>query len=177
MDQDIERVLFSHETLQARIKELADEIAKDYHDKNPIVVCVLRGAVQFYVDLTRKMDILMEMDFMSVSSYGDEFSSSGEITIKKDLESDIKGRHVLIVEDIIDTGLTLQELLKVLRAREPASLKVCALLDKSECRKHEVPIDYRGFQVENVFILGYGLDFRGQYRNLPYIGVMKPSKI
>ena len=177
MDQDIERVLFSHETLQARIKELAAVIAQDYKDKNPIVVCILRGAVQFYVDLTRNMDILMEMDFMSVSSYGDEFKSSGQITIKKDLESDIKGRHVLIIEDIIDTGLTLSQLLNLLKEREPASLKVCALLDKNECRKHEVPIDYCGFQVENVFILGYGLDFKGQYRNLPYIGVMKPSKI
>lgn len=177
MDQDIERVLFSHDTLQTRIKELADEVARDYHDKNPIVVCILKGAVQFYVDLTRRMDILMEMDFMSVSSYGDEFQSSGSIVIKKDLESDIKGRHVLIVEDIIDTGLTMTKLLDELRARGPASLKVCALLDKSEGRKHPVQIDYFGFHVENVFILGYGLDFKGQYRNLPYIGVMKPSKI
>lgn len=177
MDQDIETVLFTREQIQKRISELAAEISQDYKDKNPIVICVLRGAVLFFADLTSQMDILMEMEFMSVSSYGNGYESTGCLKIKKDIEIDVTGRHLLIVEDIIDTGLTLSELVKNMAARNPASIKICTLLDKECKRKFPVEIGYTGFKIDDVFILGYGLDFHGQYRNLPYIGLMKPSKI
>ncbi len=162
-------VLISEEQLKARLDELAAEITHDYKDLCPVIVCVLKGAVIFMADLVRRLDFELEIDFMAVSSYGSSTDSSGVVRILKDLDTDIKGRHVLVVEDIIDSGLTLTYLLKNLNSRGPASLEVCTLLNKPSRRKTSLPCRYTGFSIPNAFVIGYGLDYAEQGRNLSFI--------
>lgn len=172
---DIDEVLIPEEVLQARIRELGRTISNDYNGKEPLLVGILTGAVPFVSDLLRQISISCQLDFMATSSYGVKTESSGIVRILKDLEQSIEGRHVIIVDDIIDTGLTMDYLLETLKARYPASLKVCALLDKVPRRLRHVPIDYRGFEIPDKFVVGYGLDYGGRYRNLPFICVLKPE--
>lgn len=174
LEQDIERVLFSEEQLAARISQLAEEINRDYAGKAPTLISVLRGSFVFMADLTRKITLPCTVDFMSVSSYGKGTKSSGQVQITKDLSDDIEGRDIIVVEDILDSGNTLSYLLEILRARRPASMKLCTLLDKPERREKEVHVDYVGFSIPDEFVVGYGLDFAEKYRNLPYIGILKP---
>ncbi|MDI9412698.1 MAG: hypoxanthine phosphoribosyltransferase [Bacillota bacterium] len=171
----VESILISEEQLQARIRELGEEISRDYADKTIALVCILKGGLMFLCDLAKHITPLVTYDFMSVSSYGDATQSSGVVQITKDLEESIEGKHVIIVEDIIDTGLTLNYLLKNLHSRNPASLKICTLLNKPANRKVEIPVDYIGFKVPNKFLVGYGLDFKQMYRNIPYIFTPKPK--
>ena len=173
--EDMAKVLFEDHEIQKRVQELAKEICEEYRDKNPIIIGVLRGAVLFFTDLIKCLDIHMEMNFLAISSYGNSMESSGEIRIQYDMQESIKGRHVLIVEDIIDTGLTIDHLKEILEARHPESIKVCSLLDKPSRRKVDVTGDYIGFVVPDEFVVGYGLDYAGKYRNLNYIGVLKPE--
>ena len=176
MHNDVSEVLFSEEQLKARVAELVAEIARDYADKDRVLlVSVLRGSYIFMADLSRAIDIPVEIDFMSVSSYGKGTKSSGQVEIKKDLSDSIEGVHVIVVEDILDSGNTLSYLLHVLEARHPASIKLCTLLDKPERRVKPINADYVGFTVPNAFIVGYGLDYSEKYRNLPYIGILKPE--
>ena len=173
MKQDIERILFSEEQLKERIAALGAELTRDYEDKNPIFVGVLKGCFVFMADLLRNVDVYCTMDFMSVSSYGDGVTSTGAVQINKDLSRDIAGRHVIIVEDILDSGITLSYLKKYLSVRNPASISIVTLLDKPARRRADVQADYVGFEVEDAFVVGYGLDYAEEYRNLPYIGVLK----
>ena len=173
MKQDIERILFSEEQLKERIAALGAELTRDYEDKNPIFVGVLKGCFVFMADLLRNVDVYCTMDFMSVSSYGDGVTSTGAVKINKDLSRDIAGRHVIIVEDILDSGITLSYLKKYLSVRNPASISIVTLLDKPARRRADVHADYVGFEVEDAFVVGYGLDYAEEYRNLPYIGVLK----
>ena len=166
------RVLISREELQAKVDELAAAIAADYDGTCPVLVCVLKGAVFFMADLARRLPFDLEMEFMAVSSYGHSTDSSGVVRILKDLDTDIEGRHVLIVEDIIDSGLTLQYLTNNLKSRNPASLEVVTLLSKPSRRTAELDCRYTGFEIPNEFVVGYGLDYAEKYRNLPYIGVI-----
>lgn len=175
MREDVAEILISEEKIQQRVQELARQIEADYERKELLMVGLLRGAVTFMVDLTRAMERPVVIDFMAVSSYGASTESSGVVRILKDLDESIEGRHVLIVEDIVDTGLTLNYILEILNRRRPASLRVCALLDKRERRLVDVPLHYRGFEVPDVFVIGYGLDFAQRYRNLPFVGVLKPE--
>lgn len=175
MDNDIEKILFTSEDIKAAVQKLGQKLTEDYQDKNPVVVGILRGAAPFMIDLIRAMDCYMEIDFMAVSSYGDDMESSGTVKIIKDLDTDVTDRHVLIVEDIIDSGRTAQALRKLFAAKNAASVKICSLLDKTERREVDVQADYVGINTPNEFVVGYGLDFRQQYRNLPYIGVLKPE--
>ncbi|MCE5257603.1 MAG: hypoxanthine phosphoribosyltransferase [Chloroflexi bacterium] len=175
MPQDIARVLISTDDLQRRVQELADQISADYQDQNPLLVCVLKGGYVFLADLTRAMSINHAVDFMAISSYGSGAVSSGVVRILKDLDRDISGRHVLLVEDIIDTGHTIAYILDNLRTRQPASLRVCTLLSKPSRREIPLPVDYIGFEIPNEFVIGYGLDYAERYRNLSYIGVLKPE--
>ncbi|HAF70970.1 MAG: Hypoxanthine phosphoribosyltransferase [Acetothermia bacterium 64_32] len=181
----IERVVFSTEDIAKRVGELGEQISQDYldgagrdpHRRPLLVVGLLKGALPFMADLTRRMHVPMEYDFMAVSSYQGR-TSPGEVRILKDLDSPVGSRDLLIVEDIVDTGHTLEHILRRLRAREPASLKVCTLLDKPARRQVDVPVDYVGFTLEeNLFVVGYGLDYAELYRNLPYIGAVKPEYI
>ncbi len=171
---DVESILYTEEQLQTRIAQLAKELKADYADKNPLVVAILKGSVLFFSDLTRQMDFPLNMEFMSVSSYGDS-STSGELRFRKDLDKPIDGRHVLIVEDIIDSGKTLYILKKVLLKRNPASVKICALLDKRSRRTADIEADYVGFDCADGFVVGYGLDYAEKYRNLPYVGILRRS--
>jgi hypoxanthine phosphoribosyltransferase len=176
MHDDIERVLVSEEALQARIAELAAEMNATYSDEDlPILVCILKGAFMFLADLTRQLTFRHELDFMEISSYGQGTSSSGVVRILLDLASTIEGRHVVIVEDIVDTGHTLDYILRNFATRKPTSVRVATLLNKPSRREIEVPLDFVGFEVPNEFVLGYGLDYAEQYRNIPYIGVAKPA--
>jgi hypoxanthine phosphoribosyltransferase len=175
LEEDIAEILIDEKTLQTRIRELGEQISRDYQGKRPILVGVLKGAFMFMADLIRHISIPHEIDFMATSSYGAATESSGIVRILKDLDTPISGRDVLIVEDIIDTGLTLDYLLRILRARNPASIRVCTLLDKRERRRIPIPLDYVGFEIPNKFVVGYGLDFGEIYRNLPYIAVLKPE--
>ncbi len=175
MREDVARILISEEELQQRIRALARQIEADYAGKPLLVVGLLKGAVNFMVDLTRAMQRPVAIDFMAVSSYGASTESSGIVRIEKDLNDSIEGKHVLIVEDIVDTGLTLKYILGLLNRRGPASLRVCTLLNKQERRLVDLPIDYIGFDVPNEFVIGYGLDYNQIYRNLPFIGVLKPE--
>jgi hypoxanthine phosphoribosyltransferase len=175
IEQDIARVLISSEQLQAKAAEMGQAISEDYQGKDLLLVCVLRGAFMFLADLMRCITIPHEVDFMATASYGRSTESSGIVRILKDLNTSIEGHDVLVVEDIVDSGLTLQYLLRLLRDRNPASLRVCCLLDKKERRKVEIPLDYVGFTVPNEFVVGYGLDYDGLYRNLPFVGVLKPE--
>ena len=177
MHNDIAKTLLSEEAIQNRVKEMGAQIAKDFDGKYPIMVCILKGAVMFYADLLRATPIQLSMDFMAVSSYGNKTKSSGEVEIKKDLSSTIEGRHVIIIEDIIDSGFTLNYLRRVLSARGAASISICTLLDKPSRRAPGIDLksDYSGFEVGDEFVVGYGLDYAEKYRNLPYIGVLKPE--
>jgi hypoxanthine phosphoribosyltransferase len=170
------KVLISEEQLLSRVEELAGEITRDYSDKCPVLVCVLKGAVLFMADLCRQLDFDLEIDFMAVSSYGSSTDSSGVVRILKDLDMDIEGRHVIIVEDIIDSGLTLKYLTKNLTSRNPASLEIITLLDKPGRRKASLPCRYTGFEIQNEYVIGYGLDFSERGRNLPFIGVLAPEE-
>jgi len=174
--EDIAEVLISEEQLQNRIRELARDIQADYADvENVLLLCVLKGAYIFLSDLSRLLDIPHEVDFMAVSSYGSGTASSGAVRIVLDLKQDITGQHVLIVEDIIDSGRTLAYMRRNLLARSPASLRICTLLNKPERREVDVPVDYLGFDIPDEFVVGYGLDYAQHYRNLPFIAVLKPE--
>ena len=175
LEQDIDRVLFTEEQLQARVAEIAAQIDRDYAGKQPLLVSVLRGSFVFMADLVRQIHLPCTVDFMAVSSYGSGTSSSGQVKIVKDLSEHIEGRDLIVVEDILDSGNTLSYLLKLLQARRPASIRLCTLLDKPSRRTKPIQADYVGFQVEDLFVVGYGLDYAERYRNLPYIGVLKPS--
>ena len=166
-------ILITTEQLQNRINQLGAEIAHDYAGKNPLLIGVLKGACTFLSDLMRAADIQLGIEFMAISSYGASMRTSGEVRILKDLDVAIEGRHILVVEDIVDTGLTLNYLLANLKSRGAASVKLAALLDKFERREKQVPIDYLGFQIPDKFVVGYGLDYAERYRNLPFIGVVK----
>jgi hypoxanthine phosphoribosyltransferase len=175
LERAVTEVLIEPQALQNRIAELGDEISGDYDGRDLLLVGVLKGAVFFMADLMRNLTIPCEIDFMAISSYGDSTDSSGVVRILKDLDINIENRDVLVVEDIIDSGLTLSYLMRNLEAREPASLEICALLTKPERREIEVPVRYVGFEIPNRFVIGYGLDFAERYRNLPYVGVLDPS--
>ena len=169
----LEKTLISEEQLKTRISELAKQIEKDYEGKSPVIVGVLKGSVLFYTDLVRQIDLPLTVDFMSISSYGAGVNSTGEVKIIKDIDGKIGGKDVIIVEDIVDSGYSMNCLLKLFATRSPKSVRVCALLDKPSRREISVPIDYTGFQVANEFVVGYGLDYAGLYRNIPFIGVLK----
>jgi hypoxanthine phosphoribosyltransferase len=171
----IERILVGAEELERRIAELGSEISRDYAGKDLVLLGILKGAVLFLSDLLRQIEVPAEVDFMAVASYGNATKSSGVVQILKDLEGPIEGRDVLIVEDIVDTGLTLRYLLETLQNRNPRSLGVCALLSKREARIVEVPVGYIGFEIPNEFVVGYGLDYQQRYRGLPYVGVLNPA--
>ena len=175
MRDDIAEILFGESLIQRRVRELGEQITKDYLDKNPILICILKGAVHFFADLSREIDCPVEMEFMGISSYGNAAKTSGIVRISKDVDVSITGRHVLIVEDIMDSGLTLNHLTNMLRSRQPASLRIACLLDKPDRRECDIMLDYRGFIIPNHFVVGYGLDYAGKYRNLKYVGVLKPS--
>ncbi len=172
----LKEILIPEERLQQRIAELAAEINRDYAGKLPLLVCILRGGVMFLTDLIRYLTIPHEIDFMAISSYGQGRREPGELRVTMDLQTSIRGRHVLLVEDIIDTGQTVAQVLELLQVRQPKSLRVCALLDKAGRRKVHVPIHYRGFEIPNEFVFGYGLDMDGYWRNLPFIAVPDLSK-
>jgi len=172
---DVAQILISEDALQARIAELGEQISRDYKGKDLLLIAVLKGSVLFMADLMRAISIPHAIDFMATSSYGSGTESSGVVRILKDLDEPIEGKDVLLVEDIIDTGRTLDYLLRILEERKPASLRVCALLDKRERREVDVPVHYVGFVIPNEFVIGYGLDYAQIYRNLPFIGVLKPE--
>ena len=176
MEKDIQEILISEEQIRQRIDELGKILTEEYKDKDPVVVGVLKGVVVFYADMIRKINAPCQMDFMWISSYAGT-DSTGEMVVRRDVSADIKGRHVLILEDIFDTGSSLDFTYKHLLAKEPASIKICTLLDKPSRRKPEITLqaDYVGFTVPNAFVVGYGLDFNEHYRNLPYVGVLKPE--
>lgn len=171
----VERIVLTEEEIQGRVRELGQAISEDYRDQCIALLCILKGGLMFLCDLAKHITSPVSYDFMSVSSYGDATQSSGVVRITKDLEESIEGRHVLIVEDIIDTGLTLSYLLNNLHSRNPASLRICTLLNKEAHRKVEIGIDYVGFDVPNEFLVGYGLDFKQLYRNIPYVFIPKPE--
>ena len=175
IDPDVEEVLLSGEQIQARVAELGAKLAADYAGRDPVLVSVLKGSIIFLADLVRAMPIPLSIDLMEVSSYGAATESSGQVRIIKDLSTSIAGREVVVVEDIIDTGLTLNYLLRYLHDKGPASIRICCLLDKPARRLAEIEIDYRGFTIPDRFVIGYGLDYGERYRNLPYIGVLRPS--
>ena len=172
MLDDVKKVLIGQETLQKRVNELGKQITEDYRDKDLFMICILKGGVVFASDLMKAIDLPLAIDFMAVSSYGSSTKSSGVVRIQKDLDQEIEGKDVLIVEDIIDTGLTLHSLIENLLSRKPASLKICCCLDKPERRKADIHVDYVGFNIPDEFVIGYGLDYAEKYRNLPYIGVL-----
>lgn len=177
MRDDIDEILLSEETIHTRVRELGEQISKDYaaYGDDVILICILKGAVTFFSDLARAMTIPVRYEFMSISSYGNEQKTSGIVRISKDLDSSITDKHVIIAEDIMDSGLTLSHLTRLLSSRNPASLRICCLLDKPERRECEITPDYCGFIIPNKFVVGYGLDFAGVYRNLPFVGVLKPT--
>lgn len=175
MHRDVERILFTEEELRLRVKEIAARIEKDYDGKEVVLASVLRGSYIFMADLTRAIDLPVTVDFMVVSSYGSGTTSSGQVEIKKDLSDPIEGKHLIIVEDILDSGNTLYYLMEVLKARRPASIRICTLMDKPERRSKPITADYVGFTIPDAFVVGYGLDYDEKYRNLPYVGILKPS--
>ena len=175
MRQDIERILFSEEQLQTRIAELGAQITEDFRDKEPLFVGVLKGCFVFMADLLRSVDMYCTMDFMAVSSYGAGTESSGRVRIIKDLDTIIQNKHVILVEDVLDSGITLHYLIQLLRQRQPASLRLVTLLDKPARRRAQVDVDYCGFKVPDAFLVGYGLDYGEKYRNLPDVCILKRS--
>jgi hypoxanthine phosphoribosyltransferase len=176
-EKGVAETLIEEDELQRRIAELGEEISADYRGRDLLLLGVLKGAVFFMSDLMRRLTIPCEIDFMAISSYGASTDSSGVVRILKDLDINIEGRHVLVVEDIIDSGLTLSYLMRMLESREPASLEICALLTKPERREIDVDVRYTGFEIPNRFVIGYGLDFAERYRNLPYVAVLDPDLI
>ena len=176
MEQDIEQILITEEQIQSRIKELGQVLTQEYAGKNPVIVGVLKGVVVFYADMVRQIKVPCQMDFMWISSYQGT-NSTGGMVVKRDVTVDIKDRHVLILEDIYDTGNSLDFTYRHLLSKQPASLKICTLLDKPERRKPGITLkpDYVGFTVPNAFVVGYGLDYNEHYRNLPYVGILKPE--
>ena len=177
MHADVEEVLLSGEEVQARVAELGAQLAADYEGRDPVLVSVLKGSIIFLADLVRAMPIPLAIDLMEVSSYGASTESSGQVRILKDLSTSIEGREVIVVEDIIDTGLTLNYLLRYLHDKGPASIRICCLLDKPARRLAPIEIDYRGFTIADRFVIGYGLDYAERYRNLPYIAVIKDPSL
>lgn len=175
MHADLEKVLFDETTIMARVAELGGQISNDFAGKQPLFICILKGAVMFMADLAKRIEIPMEMDFMATSSYGASSKSSGVVRIMKDLERSIEGRHVILVEDIVDTGLTLKYLRETLLHRQAASVTIVSMFDKPSNRAVDIKPDYYGFEVPNEFIVGYGLDYAELYRNLPCVGVLKPE--
>lgn len=175
MHPHVEKILLDEKQIMERIKELGQQITRDYQGESILMVGILKGAMIFLADLVRNIEVPTFFDFMAVSSYGAGTISSGVVRIMKDLDKSIDGKHVIIVEDIVDTGLTLQYLVENMKSRGPASIKVCTLLDKPDRRKVEVPIDYNGFSIPDEFVVGFGLDYNERYRNLPYIAVLKPE--
>lgn len=173
MIQDVEKILITKEQIAARIKELAAEIVRDFGNEDLIMVCILRGSCYFFADITRELPNFVNLEFMSVSSYGSGSTSSGEVRIIKDISCPIENKNVIVVEDIIDTGYTLAYLKRILSERRPKSLKICSLLDKPSRRETEIEGDYIGFTVPNEFVVGYGLDYNQKYRNIPDIGILK----
>jgi len=173
MHKDIKEILLSEEQIKARVREIGEQITRDYAGKNLLMVSVLKGSVIVMADLMRAIDLPMQIDFMCVSSYGSGTETKGSVKILKDLDVDIKGRDLLIVEDILDSGVTLSNLIAMLKQREPASVEICTLFSKPERRKVEVATKYCGFTIPDAFIVGYGLDYAEKYRNLPYVGVLK----
>ena len=176
MERDIATVLLTEEQIQNRIKELGEILTAEYEGKNPVIVGVLKGVVVFYADMIRQIKTPCQLDFMWISSYAGT-DSTGKMQVRQELKTDIKGRHVLILEDIFDTGNSLDYTVKYLQQKEPASLKICTLLDKPERRNPAITLeaDYTGFTIPNAFVVGYGLDYNEQYRNLPYVGILKPE--
>jgi hypoxanthine phosphoribosyltransferase len=177
LERAVSEVLIDEERLRNRVAELGEEVSADYVGRDLLLIGVLKGAVFFMADLMRHLTVTCEIDFMAISSYGAATDSSGVVRILKDLDINIAGREVLVVEDIIDSGLTLSYLMRNLEAREPATLEICALLTKPERREIDVPVRYVGFEIPNRFVVGYGLDFAERYRNLPYVGVLDPELI
>ena len=175
LEQDIERVLFTEEELKARVAEIAARIDQDYAGKEPMLISVLRGSFIFMADLARAITLPCTVDFMAVSSYGSGTTSSGQVKITKDLSESIEGRDIIVVEDILDSGNTLSYLFQLLQARHPASVRLCTLLDKPSRRTKPITADYTGFTVDDLFVVGYGLDYAEKYRHLPYIGILKPA--
>lgn len=173
LEKDIDRVFFSAEELQDRVRELGARITKDYDGKDPLFVGVLKGSFVFMADLMRAVDLYCDIDFMAVSSYGSGTTTTGAVKINKDLTYNVEGRHIILIEDILDSGVTLSYLKKYIEARKPASIRICTLLDKPARRKADISADYVGFECPDAFIVGYGLDYAERYRNLPYIGVLK----
>ncbi|MCQ5129015.1 hypoxanthine phosphoribosyltransferase [Butyricicoccus faecihominis] len=175
MRNDIKEVLFTEQQLKDKARELGARITEDYRDKNPLIVSVLKGSYVFMADLTRQIDVPCNVDFMVVSSYGKGTKTTGEVQIIKDIEQPIDGRDLLIVEDILDSGVTLHYLMQILTARGANSIRLCTLLSKPSRRKVEVKVDYLGYEIPDEFVVGYGLDYAEKYRNLPYIGILKPA--
>ncbi len=175
MERDIERILFTQEELKACVNRLAGEISRDYAGREPLVVGILQGSFVFMADLVRAITLPLRVEFMSVSSYGGGTATSGKVNIRLDLAEEIEGRDLILVEDILDSGNTLSRLLEELETRNPASIRLCVLLDKPERRVREVAVDYCGFQIPDAFVVGYGLDYDQKYRNLPYVGILKPA--
>ncbi|MCP4427817.1 MAG: hypoxanthine phosphoribosyltransferase [Chloroflexi bacterium] len=175
LSDGIRKVLFSADEIEARVRELGQTISQDYDGRNPLLVGVLKGVFPFMADLLRMITIPVEVDFMAVASYTEATREQGLVRLEKDLGEPINGRHVLFVEDVVDTGLTLNYLLRNLRARQPASLEVCALFDKERRRLIDIPIKYKGFDLPDRFVVGYGLDYREKFRNLPFVGLLKPE--
>jgi len=175
VDRDIEKILLTEEQIRDKVKELGRILTEEYKDKNPVIVGVLKGVVVFYADMIREIKVKSQIDFMWISSY--QGTSSKEMVVRQDVTADIKGRHVLILEDIYDTGNSLDFTVKHLLKKEPASIKICTFLDKPEGRKPGITLqaDYVGYTIPNAFVVGYGLDFNEQYRNLPYVGILKPE--
>ena len=173
MHKDIKKILIEEKELQAKVAELGAKISEDYKGKDLLIICVLKGAVIFTSDLIKRIDLPLDIDFMAISSYGANTKSSGVVRILKDLDMSIEGKHVLIVEDIIDSGLTLAYMIENLKSRGPESVEICTILDKKERRTIDLDIKYTGFVVPDEFVVGYGLDYAEKYRNLPYIAVLK----
>jgi hypoxanthine phosphoribosyltransferase len=173
LEAPVGEILISEDSIRKRVAELGSEISRDYKGKVPVLVNILKGGIIFLSDLVRELDVLHEIDFMSVSSYDSQTESTGVVRIISDLSINIEGRDVIIVEDIVDSGLTLDYIRHILRARHPRSLRICTLLDKHARRQVEVPLDYVGFEIPDAFVIGYGLDYIQKYRNLPYIAVLK----
>ena len=175
MYDDLDRILYSKEQLAEKIGEIAAQLDEEYRDKNPVLICILKGCAPFFTDLIRAMKIPLQIDFMAISSYGAGATTSGQVRMNKDLDRSIEDRHVIIVEDIIDSGHTLMYLKNMLSSRKPASIKICTLLDKIARREVDLTPDYKCFDIANEFVVGYGLDYAEKYRNLPEIGILKTS--
>ena len=173
MHQDCERILLTEEQIRSRVREVAEAVNRDYQDKRPLVVGILKGSIIFFSDIIRHLSMPIDLDFLVVSSYGSGTVSSGKLKFKKDLDNDVKGRDVLIIEDIIDSGFTLANLKALLLERGAASVRIATLLNKSARREYDIAPDYNCFYIENEFVIGYGLDYNEYYRNLPYIGILK----